>query len=205
MNHWLRGLSEGLTTLITLPEVLSSMDPLMANQMWTLTRTLLHLLHLPMWCMSLQTSSLFSRTGGQTNMFCRCESITLHIRPAHCCTHRHSWPEQVGQRGGSTWGTSQPQGKCRWLQVAVGKECGPRHSTMGDDSWTGDALGMACSPGHSEQRFPRAGAPHHQGLHKPQRIRNFHQGLHKPQCVCNFNWKQSFYSLNNNDKPRKQK
>ena len=33
---------------------------------------------LPTWCVSLQTSSLFSRPGGQTNMFCRWEHHPPH-------------------------------------------------------------------------------------------------------------------------------
>lgn len=46
MNHWLRGFSKALNILIIFPEVLTSMDSLMVNQMWVLTRILLHLWHL---------------------------------------------------------------------------------------------------------------------------------------------------------------
>lgn len=46
MNHWLRGFSKALNILITFPEVLTSMHSLMVNQVWVLTRILLHLWHL---------------------------------------------------------------------------------------------------------------------------------------------------------------
>ena len=46
MNHWLKGFSKALNILIIFPEVLTSMDSLMVNQMWVLTRILLHLWHL---------------------------------------------------------------------------------------------------------------------------------------------------------------
>lgn len=48
LHPWLGGLPEGLTMLIVLPEALSGMHPLMANQMGALIGTLPHLLHLQM-------------------------------------------------------------------------------------------------------------------------------------------------------------
>lgn len=85
-----------------------------------------------------------SRTGGQTDMSCRLERHLPHLscslpyaqlwRP---CARR-SWSEQMGQKLGSPWGTSESQGKCQWLQVAAGKECGPCLSTRSGNSWAGD-------------------------------------------------------------------
>lgn len=47
IHRWLRSLSEGPTILIILIETLSSMNPLMANEMRALIVALSHLLHLP--------------------------------------------------------------------------------------------------------------------------------------------------------------
>ena len=95
MNHCLRGFSKALNILITFPEFHTSVDSLMVNQMWILTRILLHLWHLQRWCVSIQTSLLFSRT--EDRLKCPAgESFACHF-PCSLLYAQQSWPEHIGK------------------------------------------------------------------------------------------------------------